>query len=158
MSVPAESSTPRAEAVNKTELTRPKARPRRTRIAWVAIFSVLAFAFAGGMAVRRCMSFANRGTKTTPTEVALSAPSLDASVGAAADNVNGSAQPNASDLDATALLPDASTTALALDAGTPAASAAVTRSAAPPHAHVHRTVPRFSGKVAKSRGKTTRTK
>jgi serine/threonine-protein kinase len=158
IAVPAESSTPQAEAVNRTESTRPKARPRRARIAWVAIFSVLGFAFVGGLAIRRCMSVANQGTKTIPTEVALSAPSLDASVSATAENTNGAAPPIASDLDAATVLPDAATTALALDAGAPAASAAVTRSAAPPHAHARRTVPRSSGKVAKSRGKTTRTK
>ena len=133
---------------------------RRSKIAWPALLSIVAVAFVGGVAVRRCTKpaatvIASRVEAPVVTEVSVLREDAGAlgeatAVGAVSEAI----------ADAAVRVDAALATSAALDAGAPGASSsdpAVSKAPAP--APVRRNVAAkttSSSKVVKGRGKTTR--
>ena len=120
----------------------------RSRVTWVALVSLVACAFFGGIAIRRCTA-ADRTAHPSRVEVAPSSASPDAMVVAAdALQSTDAAVPDASDGDAGAPVSDAG----ALP------SATAKPKALPVRQYAHKSVPRSNSKVVKGRGKTTKSR
>ena len=133
----------------------PQPRREMSRVAWVAIASLIAFAFAIGIGIRRCASH------TIPSAIAtrIDIPSaLPVSAASMTDTVPAMAVPqlDVSQPDAAAKAADASVAALLSDAGAPSGSATSKPAPAPVRTYVRRAQPRNTGKVVKGRGKTTK--
>jgi hypothetical protein len=118
------------------------------------MLSIVAFAFIGGAAMRRCTKV-EINTPPSRVEAAMASTVIDA----------GGALSETNNLGAAAeVAPDAATVAnvalsasATLDAGAPVASA-VAKAPAPVKARVYRSPAKSSSKVAKGQGKTTRSR
>jgi len=135
----AEASSIRIEPAEPERAFIARAPRRKFRFTWVALLSIIAFGFFGGVAVRRCTKVETRASPTR-VDVVSASPVL--------------ATPDAATIAAAALA--ASTTS---DAGAPMVSASASASAsveAPATTTVRRSAAKGSSKVSKGRGKTTR--
>ncbi len=132
----------------ESESTRPEHRRSKANFSWIAIFSVVACAFAVGIALRRCTSHPSPATSVKRADVALQTPLPDASMVVTAQGAIVSPQLDASASDAGRY---------GVDASAPSASAGPEAQPTPARTFVRRSVPRSNGKVAKGRGKTART-
>ncbi len=138
----------------------PKPEPRRekTRVAWVAIASLAAIAFAIGIGIRR---YARSGQNAMaarvdiPSAIALTDASM---TDTSRSQVAAMALLSDESLAAAAKGADASAAALALDAGVPLAAASATPTPALARNYVRHAQPHSTGKVVKGRGKIVKTR
>jgi serine/threonine-protein kinase len=151
---PPDQSVPDASAAS--EPTRTELRRANSRVAWVAIASLVVFAFAIGLGIRRCASHPSPGAISARVDVPSALPLSDASMTDTAQSAAATPQLQVSQPDAAAKVADASVADL--DAGLPSVSAAPKSTPAPARTYVRRTQPRSSGKVVKGRGKVTKTR
>ena len=138
------------------ESARPQPRREKSRVAWLAIVSLIAFAFAIGTGIRRCASHTSPSAIATRIDIPSVLSLSDASVTDTAEAMV--AQLDLSQPDAAAKVADASVAALPTDAGAPSVSATSKPSPAPVRTYVHRAQPRNTGKVVKGWGKTTKSR
>lgn len=131
----------------------PEPRREKSRVAWVAILSLVAFAFAIGIGIRRCASHPNPSASIARVDIPSALTQSDASTTDVAQGAAAAAQLDVSHPDAATQVADASVAASASDAGVSSVSAAPKPPPAPARTYVRRTQPRSSGKVVKGRGK-----
>jgi len=128
------------------------AQPRtKSRIAWIAIFSIVGCAFIGGIALRRCTAQSNRDASPARVDVVQTLAEQDAANMTRPNTAGSTAIFDASVSNAAVAGAD---TALIADAGAPSASASP--KPAPARTYVRRAPARSSSKVIKGKGKTTR--
>jgi hypothetical protein len=140
--------------VATSDSNRPAPRTSVKKYSRLAILGAVAVAFTVGIAMRRCTSRVEKLPNAMRTDVALVVPEQDASpiADAATTITSGDASALDADIDAAAMAADASFGQDLLDAG-PAKPVA---KAAPVRTFVKRSAAsKSTGKVSKSRGKTT---
>jgi serine/threonine protein kinase len=145
-------------ASSRNEWSRPGPRSRRSKYAWIAIVSVVACAFVGGIILRRCTAPLIQVGSANRHDVALTTPSpgdslnltetaRDAKTFAPVNDTN----PSAAD---EGVAPSVS--AANLDATAPSVAVGPKEPTVPAQSLVRRVVPRSGGKVVKGRGKIAR--
>ncbi len=122
----------------------------KSRVAWIAILSLAGCAFVGGIAIRRCAFQSNRTISPGRVDVARSVEVQDAMAASSAAELLKSTDASVADAS------EGDAGALASDAGMPSTTAKP--KPAPVRQYVRKPAPRSSSKVAKGRGKTTKTR
>ena len=125
-------------------------RPSKSRVAWIAILSLAGCAFVGGIAIRRCTLQSNQSIRPGRVDVAPSVVVQDAMAASGASELLKSTDASVADAS------DGDAGASVLDASAPTATAKP--KPAPVRQYVRKSAPHSSSKVAKGRGKTTKTR
>lgn len=145
---------PSAQAmlIGPLDLSTPLERHRRkSRVAWLAIASVAACAFVGGISLRRCISSITRGKKVSQDAIALSNPVTDNSVTVASIVSDRPAQTDSAAPDGAA-----SFSAMPIAAAPSGSNNTTMALATSAQNSVRRIVPHSRGKVVKGGGKIAR--